>query len=81
MTTLQIILGSAILVIAVVLMILVMIQQGKNEGLGAMGGSTPDTDSFFGRNKNRTKDALLSKLTIVCSVIMVILVVVLGIIS
>ena len=81
MTTLQIILGAVIIVLAVVIMVIIMIQQGKNNGLGAMaGGNAADAESFFNKNQHRSRDAVLSRATIVCSVLLVIAVVILNLI-
>ena len=81
METIQIILGAIIIVLAVVLMVVIMSQQGKNDGLGAMAGGSSDTDSFFGKNKSRSKDAILAKITIALSILLAVLVVVLVIVS
>ena len=72
MTVAQIILGAVAIVLSIVIMALIMIQQGRNDGLGAMaGGSAADAQSYFNKNQNRSRDALLSKATIVVSVILV----------
>lgn len=72
MTVAQIILGAVAIVLSIVIMALIMIQQGRNDGLGAMaGGSAADAQSYFNKNQNRSRDALLSKATIVASVILV----------
>ena len=62
MTLAQIILGSVVLVLSVVLILCICIQQGKSRGLGAMGGGS-DADTFFGKNKGRTMEAKLEKFT------------------
>ena len=81
MEPLQIILGAVIIVLAVVIMAIIMIQQGKNNGLGAMaGGSASDAESFFNKNQHRSRDAILSRITIVCSILLVIAVIVLNLI-
>lgn len=75
----QIILGAVVIVLAVVVMVIVMIQQGKNDGLGAMaGGSAMDAESYYNKNKNKTKDALLNKITVVASILLVAAVIVLN---
>lgn len=58
MTILQVILAIAVIV-------LVLLQQSKSAGLsGAISGGA---ETFFGKNKGRTWDALLHKLTIICA--------------
>ncbi len=72
MSIAQIILGASAIVLSVVIMIVIMIQQGKNDGLGAMaGGNASDAESFFNKNKNTGRDAILAKITIVVAIILV----------
>lgn len=66
------------MVLAVAIIVIISIQQGKTDGLNAL-GSSGQADSFFGKNKGRTKDAVLSKLTIVLSVLLVVVVIALNI--
>ena len=52
------------IVVAVLLVFVVLLQEGKDPGMKGISGSTPDTgDSFFSKNTGRTKAAMLSKLT------------------
>ena len=44
----------------VALIVIVMIQSGKDEGLGALAGNT---DNYFGKNKAATRDAKLARAT------------------
>lgn len=72
MTVAQIILGAIAIVLSIFIMVVIMIQQGKNDGLGAMaGGSAADAQSYFNKNQKRTRDAMLAKVTIACSIILV----------
>ncbi|MBQ7094933.1 MAG: preprotein translocase subunit SecG [Clostridia bacterium] len=75
------ILGSAILVLAVAIIVCVSVQQGKSQGLGAMAGGSDAADSYYSKNKGRDRDAVLSKITIVLSILIVICVVAMNIIS
>lgn len=50
-------------ILAVAVIVLVLLQQSKSAGLsGAISGGA---ETFFGKNKGRTMDALLRKLTII----------------
>ena len=72
MSIAQIILGAAAIVLSVVIMVVIMIQQGKNDGLGAMaGGNAADAESFFNKNKMHGRDAILAKITIVAAIVLV----------
>ena len=70
MTVAQIILGAVSIVLSVVIIAAIMIQQGKNDGLGAMAGGTADAQSYYNKNKNHSRDAILSKVTIVCAIVL-----------
>ena len=76
MNTLEIILGIILLLIAVALIVVITLQQSKKGGLGgAIGGGT--TDSYYGRNKSKSKEAMLKKLTVIFSVALAVLALVL----
>ncbi len=57
-------------IIALVLIVVVLFQSGKSAGLsGSIAGGA---DTFFGKNKGRTIDAILSKWTSVIAVLFLI---------
>ena len=61
------IVGIVHILISIVIICLILLQSGKSAGLsGAISGAA---DSFFGKNKGRTLDALFSKLTAVFAVL------------
>ena len=71
MTPWEYILGGVLIVISIALIILVLLQESKQQGLsGAIAGGA---DTFFGKNKGRTMEAKLEKLTKVCCAAFVIL--------
>jgi len=58
------------IIVAVILIIFVLLQSGKSFGLsGSIAGGA---ETFFGKNKGRTLDALLGKLTTAVAVIFLI---------
>ena len=65
-STLQMSLTVLDVLVCIALTLLVLAQNGKSEGLGAMAGSS---DTFFGMNKGRSLDAKLQKLTVVFAVV------------
>ena len=68
------VLGIALLVMSVFLVIAVLLQSGKDNGLsGSIAGGS---DTFFAKSKAKTMDRVLSKATLVVAVIFAILVVV-----
>ncbi len=66
-------LGIIILLVAVALVVTVVLQEGKNNGLsGAIAGGSADT--FLGKSKAATKQQNLARLTTVLAVAFVVLV-------
>lgn len=76
----MVILGAVLLALCVVTILCVAMQQSKSKGLGAITGGA-DTDTFFGKNKGRSKESRLSKITIVLSILFVICVLALDILA
>jgi preprotein translocase subunit SecG len=66
---------------ALVIVLLVLFQKSKSSGLSGTLGGGGGSESFFGKNKGGTRDALLSKLTIVAAIIFVVLTLTLGILE
>ncbi len=61
MNAIQIILNILHIIFAISIIIIVLLQSGKSAGLsGSIAGGA---ETFFGKNKGRTIDALLSKYT------------------
>ncbi len=75
LNTLEIILGIILLVLAVGLVVVIAMQHSKKSGLGSiMGGSS---DSYYGRNKAKSKENVLKKLTAIFAVALAVLALVL----
>ena len=75
----QYVIGAILMLLAVVLVIIILQQTGKDKSLsGTISGST---ETYFGKAGGNGKDRILSKLTIVISVLFVILTVVLLILT
>ena len=68
-TTPIIVLGSLLIALGVIITALVLMQSGKSKGLsGSIAGGA---DTFFGKSRGSALDKILSKLTIVCSILIV----------
>ena len=79
MTTLEMIFGIILLIFAVFLVVSVLMQHGKSHNLsGTIAGGA---ETFFGKEKGKTIDKVLSLITSIVSVIFVIMVIVLYVIS
>lgn len=60
------VLGSILIVVSIVIVLIVLLQEGKSAGLsGAIGGGA---DSFLGKSKGHSLSAKLAKLTKVCAI-------------
>ncbi|MBP3310330.1 MAG: preprotein translocase subunit SecG [Ruminococcus sp.] len=74
MTTLEIIGGIAILVIALIIIVMCLSQEQKTQDSMTAALTGASSDSFYGKNEGRTKEAILSKLTRTLAIIMFVLV-------
>lgn len=71
MQALEIILGILILLTSLLIVVLVLLQEGKQQGLsGAIAGGA---ETFFGKSKGRTMEQKLVKITRVFAVVFFIL--------
>ena len=74
---LKIILTIVFVLICIALTVIVLLQEGKSEGLGAIGGMA---DSYWGKNKGRSMEGTLEKFTKFAAVAVLLLALVLNII-
>ncbi|MBQ9132962.1 MAG: preprotein translocase subunit SecG [Clostridia bacterium] len=71
--TVEIVLGIILLICAVFLVVAVLMQQGKQQGLsGSIAGGS---DTFFGKNKGKTNEKKLSMITTIVAIVFVVIVV------
>ena len=67
------------IIIAIALVIVVLFQNGKDAGLsGVIGGES--SESFYGKNKGKSMNAILSKLTVILAALFIVTSVVLSIV-
>lgn len=66
----QTIFSAFVLVSALGLIISVLLQEGEEGGLGAIGGNSPE--SLWGKNRGSSRDAILQRSTIISAAIFVI---------
>ena len=60
MGVLRLILTILLILVSIALVVLVLMQEGKAQGLGAISGMA---DTYWGKNKGRSMEGLLVKLT------------------
>ena len=79
MSSIDIIFGSVILVFAIFLVIAVLLQHGKSHHLsGTIAGGA---ETFFGKEKGKTIDKMLSMVTSIVAVVFVVAIIVIYVIS
>ena len=76
MSTVRIILYVIFMIICVTLTFIVLAQEGKSAGLGAISGMA---DTYWGKNKGRSMEGKLQTLTIALCVLFMVLALVLNI--
>ena len=74
MSTLKMIATVAYIIICIALVIVVLMQEGKTSGLGALSGAA---DSYWSKNKGRSQEGMLVKIARVLAILFVVLSVVL----
>lgn len=75
MGVLKIVLTVIFIVVCVALVVLVLMQEGKSAGLGTISGAA---ETYWGKNKGRSMEGLLVKLTKVLAVSFILLAVLLN---
>ncbi|MCR5155611.1 MAG: preprotein translocase subunit SecG [Butyrivibrio sp.] len=68
--------GVLFIIVCIALVVLVLMQEGKNQGLGAIQGTVENT--YWGKNKGRSREGVLKKITVGLSVLFVVFSIVLN---
>jgi len=77
-TALKVILGIFYMLICLVLIIIILKQESKGDGLSSV-ITGENSESFFSKNKGLSKERFLSKLTVVLSVFFAVVAIVLSV--
>ena len=75
MGALRITLTAIFIIVCIALVILVLMQEGKTAGLGAVSGAA---ETYWGKNKGRSMESKLVKVTTGLAVVFLLLVIVLN---
>ncbi len=75
MGALKVILTVLFIIIGIAIAVVVLLQEGKTQGLGAISGAA---ETYWGKNKGRSMEGMLVKSTAVCVVLFIVLAVVLN---
>ena len=78
MGVLEYVLGSVLLLFSVAIIIVIILQEGHQQGLGVVTGGA---DTFFSKNKARSIDAFLSRWTKLFALVFVAVVIALNVIA
>lgn len=70
MAALRIILTILLIIISIVFTVIVLMQEGKSAGLGAISGAA---ETYWGKNKGRSMEGALVKLTTILGVSFIVL--------
>ncbi|MEY8334393.1 preprotein translocase subunit SecG [Lachnospiraceae bacterium 47-T17] len=70
MAVLKTILTILLVLICIVLTVLILMQEGKSNGLGAIAGSS---DTYWSKNKGRSMEGMLVKVTRILVIVFMIL--------
>ena len=76
MAVLRTVLTIILILVSIVFTVIVLMQEGKSAGLGAISGAA---ETYWGKNKGRSMEGTLVKLTKICAVAFILLAVVLNI--
>ena len=74
----EIVVGAVVLLLSIIMIIVIILQEGHEAGLGAVTGGA---DSFMGKGKARTADAIFAKVTKYCAIAFFVVVVLLNALS
>ena len=79
MAALNIVLTVLFIIDCVVLIVLILMQQGKNEGLGALAGMSMNNDTYWSKNKARSEEGRMIRMTRILVVAFIVLAILLNI--
>lgn len=75
MAVLKMILTVIFIIISIALTVIILMQEGKSAGLGAIAGAA---ETYWGKNKGRSMEGMLVKLTRVAVILFLVLAMVLN---
>ncbi|MBQ6844376.1 MAG: preprotein translocase subunit SecG [Agathobacter sp.] len=75
MAVLKTILTIVFIIISLVITVIILMQEGKQAGLGSIAGAA---DTYWGKNKGRSMEGMLVKVTKICVAVFLLLAVVLN---
>lgn len=74
MVVLNTVIAVVFIILSIVITVTILMQEGKSAGLGAIAGAA---ETYWGKNKGRSMEGMLVKLTRVCVILFLVLAMVL----
>ncbi len=78
MTVLQIVISIIFVLVCIALSAIILMQEGKSNGLGAVAGMA---DTYWGKNKGRSMEGTLERITKLAAVAFILLAIVLNVLN
>lgn len=75
MTVLNTVLTVVFIVLSIAITVVILMQEGKSAGLGAIAGAA---DTYWGKNKGRSMEGMLVKITRICVILFLVIAMVLN---
>ncbi len=75
MTVLNTVLTIVFIVLSIAITVVILMQEGKSAGLGAIAGAA---DTYWGKNKGRSMEGVLVKITRICVILFLVIAMVLN---
>ncbi len=75
MEILKLVLSIILVIDCIICSAIVLLQEGKSAGLGTISGVA---DTYWGKNKGRSGDGLMKRITCICAVVFFVLAIVLN---
>ena len=66
MSIIRWILTIVLIVVSLILTVIVLMQEGKSAGLGAIAGAS---DTYWSKNKGKSKESVMKKITVVLGIL------------
>lgn len=70
MAVLKTIITIAYIIISIALIVIILLQEGKSAGLGAISGAA---DTYWGKNKGRSMEGILVKITRILVILFIVI--------
>ena len=77
MGVVNIILSALDAILALAIIVLFLVQEGNDHGIGVVAGSNSSNDSYYSKIKGKSREMQLKRWTVICSVLFAIISVVL----